>query len=139
MEVPPIMTAVTYPATPDGLTAALKALGSTAAKVADTLARTGYSGQRGDEASCPIARYLRAAIPDATDAYVGVVNPQHDDSQRAGICLFDGTGWVDVALPSSAVAFIDAFDDGAYDELARDPAAHLAPSILPHWTAGRAA
>src|SRR5205823_2121984 len=105
-----------------------KALGSTAAKVAAALARAGYSGHRGDEASCPIAWYLRAAIPDATDAYVGVVNPQHDDSQRAGICLLDGTGWVDVALPFGAAAFIDAFDDGAYDELARDPAVHAAPS-----------
>ncbi len=43
------MTAATYPATPDGLTAALNALGDTAAEVADTLARAGFSGRRGDE------------------------------------------------------------------------------------------
>jgi hypothetical protein len=137
MEVPPIMTAATYPATPDGLTAALNALGDTAAEVADTLARAGFSGRRGDEVSCPIARYLRTAIHGAIDAYVGVADPQHDNRQRAGIWLLDGTGWFDVPMPPGSAAFIDAFDEGAYVELATDRDDHEPPA--PGWTAGVAA
>jgi len=109
-----------YLPTPDGLAAALAALGNTAEQVAETLARAGFSGHRGDEASCPIAWYLRSTIPSVTDAYAGLVNPPCDDRQRAGICLPDGAGWVDIAMPQGPAAFVIAFDDGSYDELARE-------------------
>ena len=60
-------TTTIYPATSEGLTAALSALGSTADEVAEILTVVGHTGQRDDEATCPIAWYLRAVIPTAED------------------------------------------------------------------------
>jgi hypothetical protein len=117
------MTAVstmTYPATSAGLTAALSALGATAEQVADTLTAAGHTGQREDEATCPIAWYLRAVIPTAEDVYAGVLHPRRDRRIYAGLCLVDTTGWIDIEMPTGPAAFITAFDKGSFNNLAVD-------------------
>jgi hypothetical protein len=107
----------TYPATSEGLTAALSALGATAEQVAATLTTAGLTGQREDEATCPIAWYLRTVIPAADDVYAGV---RRHDHLYAGIRLIDATGWVDIEMPTGPAAFINAFDDGNFNDLAVD-------------------
>jgi len=113
-------TLTTYPATPEGLAAALSALGATAEQVADILDTVGYTGQRKDEATCPIAWYLRAVIPAAMDAYAGVRHPRRESQLYAGLRLADTTGWVDVAMPAGPADFVTAFDKGRFDSLAVD-------------------
>jgi hypothetical protein len=110
----------TYPATADGLAAALAALGTTAEQVAETLAAAGLNGQRHDEVSCPIAWYLRDAIPTAEDAYAGISKPRGDGPLYAGIRLVDARKWVDIEMPAGPAAFVEAFDGGNFDELALD-------------------
>jgi hypothetical protein len=110
-------TTSTYPATWEGLNAALTALGITAEQVAETLNAAGHSGQREDEATCPIAWYLRAVIPTAEDVYAGVRRHQQ---LYAGMRLVDVTGWVDIEMPAGPAAFVDAFDDGRFNALAVD-------------------
>jgi hypothetical protein len=100
-----------YPPTVNGLSAALAALGETVDQVADNLADAGHLGERGDTATCPVARYLRAVIPAADDLHVGSVD----------VSLWPPTGhslsYIDVLLPPPVVAFLERFDVGQYADL----------------------
>lgn len=113
------MTVQTYPATPDGLTAALTALGANAIEVAETLRRNGYVGIPSDESSCPVARYLHDAIPQADEVYAGVARPG-EQVQHAAIRLANATGWVDIQMPKGPAAFVIAFDHGYFNGMSRD-------------------
>src|SRR6185369_4328853 len=102
-----------YPATRDGLTAALAALGTTPAAVADTLTASGdYLGRRESAWRCPLALYL-----------VDVLGLSVDDVAVFGdaveITVTDGT--VSVDLPDAACAFVTDYDSGAYPDLADEP------------------
>jgi hypothetical protein len=126
------MTALTttiYPATSEGLAAALSVLGATAEQVAETLTAAGHTGQREDEATCPIAWYLRAVIPTAGDVYAGVRHPRGDRRLYAGLCLIDMTDGVDIEMPTGPAAFVTAFDKGKFNSLAID---HDDPHARPY-------
>src|SRR5262249_15014617 len=110
-------TTTTYPATSEGLTAALSALGATAEQVAHPLTVAGHTGQREDEATCPIAWSPRAVIPTAGDVYAGVRHPRGDRRLHAGLCLVDTTGWIDIEMSTGPAAFITAFDKGKFNSL----------------------
>ena len=105
MTAPTITTNPTsYPATREGVSAALAALGDSTDRVADTLAAHGYLGEPAEARECPIAVYLHDVLTPAWPVSVG-----------------DGTATVycngvrlDVPLPDPVRRFVGAFDLGAY-------------------------
>lgn len=100
-----------YPATSDGVLAALAALGDTVETIAAALLANGCTGRTASAAHCPIAYYLRDAVPDldAQDIQIGT-----DD---AGLWNEPHGYAIDVDLPWPVAAFVTAFDCGAYPEL----------------------
>ncbi|GAB3862889.1 hypothetical protein ACFPIJ_55205 [Dactylosporangium cerinum] len=101
-----------YPATSDGVLAALTALGDTADAVATALLALGYTGRPASPAYCPIAWYLIDAVPELDTEHVEV------GCDDAGLWNAPRGHAIDVDLPDQVVAFITAFDGGAYPELA---------------------
>lgn len=110
------MSAPTYPATADGLRAALDALGTTAEAVAATLEAGGWRGKRDDCETCPTAKYLQAVIQGFTQIYV----------DRSEVSLWlqandtDDEPDVQVETPPAVNGFIGGFDDGEFPELHAD-------------------
>jgi hypothetical protein len=107
----------TFPLTPDGVTAALTALGNDPEHIRQTLSAGGFKGVRDDEDSCVVATYLRAVLPPVEDVYV-----------------WQGGAWVEWTIPDpngldtdrqhfdwhptpSFAAFIEHFDKGEYPDL----------------------
>lgn len=91
------------------LSVTLSALGDTADDVAEFLFIGGWSGYRHSPTACPIAIYLKSVIPGVNEAAVSV--------NGISILTNDGEN-VHIATPPSPAAFIAAFDDGAYSDLA---------------------
>jgi hypothetical protein len=103
----------TYPATNNGLAAALAALGATETEVAETLSRGGCRGRRGSSCACPVAIYLHAVILDAESVLV--------EATETFVHLDDGTK-LDAATPEPVYAFMAAFDKGTrYQDLSATP------------------
>lgn len=105
---------MTYPATTQGLRAALEALGADADAVAQTLADGRHRGLRDNCAACPTAVYLLAVIDGVARVNV---------SRRfAAICIDPGLDptiepSARVSLPQPVRDFIDRFDDYSYPQL----------------------
>jgi hypothetical protein len=116
MTTPP---AGTYPASMGGLTAALAALGSTAGQVADRLTAAGRQGCREDCNRCPVATYLLAVIPDATEVHVG--------QDFASIWNWPAVRRSRVLLPAPVAQFVTEFDSGHYSHLDSEIAEGLKP------------
>jgi hypothetical protein len=99
----------TYPATVHGLSAALAALGATVGQVADRLTATGRQGCREDCNRCPVAVYLLAVIPDATEVHVG--------QDFAVIWDWPAVRRSRALLPAPVALFVSRFDSGHYPHL----------------------
>ncbi len=95
----------------DPLTYALLALGRTEKEVAQRLRDAGVRGKRQDMRHDPIGRWLTAAGFTRPALFVSV--------EGSGITVNAG-GWVNIPAPDPVVAFVRAFDDGAYPDLAVD-------------------
>ena len=100
-----------YPATEDGVLKALTDLGDTAEAIADALLTNGYTGRRASASYCPIAHYLSDTIPDLDAKAISV------GTDDAGLWNEPHGYGIDVDLPGPVVAFVTAFDGGAYPEL----------------------
>src|SRR4051812_45418450 len=101
MTAPPLTTNTrTYPATREGVTAALTALGDTADRVANTLAGAGYLGSPGESQECPVAVYLRDVVTPTWRVSIGA----------ASAYVFPHGKVVAAPLPFAVRVFVDAFD-----------------------------
>lgn len=89
--------------TPDRVAELLRALGSTADEVAETLRRGGYRGERQRCDVCPIAQYLGANDVDGPAVYP--------------IVVFFGPECEAASNPEGAYLFMRAFDEGGYPDL----------------------
>src|SRR5262249_40737012 len=101
----PATSPAPYPATAWGSVPPLAAPGDSAATVAETLLRGGYTGTPGSCDTCPIAGYLLDVIPDAT----GVAVSENEAE------VTTASGRLHVAMPPGPAGFITAFDNGGYD------------------------
>lgn len=104
-----------YPLTPEGVAAALAALGGTAAAVAARLVEGGHLGIPDECARCPVARYLRHLFP------VGYFSVS-----EGGVVVTTADGWFVVGMPVPVADFIVRFDSGEYRELRDFPSAEPA-------------
>jgi hypothetical protein len=102
------------------LTDALNALGDTAEKVGQTLYNGGWHGQLQDSSDCPVARYLTAVLPDASDVAVG--------SKQARVHTADCRE-VKVDLTPVLAGFVFTFDVGLFPELVVEDATAPVPDI----------
>lgn len=115
MTIAPAIDATTWPATPDGIAAALAALGNQPGTIADTLAARGIRGNKEHAHECPIANYLRLVIPEADEICVGLGGLSVDDIR---VPYYDNEDLN--ATPTGLVhigKFVSRFDEGAYPEL----------------------
>jgi hypothetical protein len=104
------MTVSTYPATVEGITAALEALGDTPDLVASNLLKGGFRGEVGECSRCPVALYLQAQFPGWL-VYVGT-------DHLLATEVADADSLVSVDLPGAVVEFVDSFDrHGRYADL----------------------
>lgn len=103
---------VVYPATEDGVIEALNDLGDTAKTIAAALLASGYTGHVASAPSCPIARYLITVVPDLDAETIAV------GTDDAGLWNEPHGYGIEVDLPGPVIAFVAAFDSGAYPELA---------------------
>lgn len=87
--------------------ATIAALGDSADQIAATLDAKGIRGRRGRACDCPVARYLLTSIPDLNGVYVS----------SGSIGAYTKTVSVEMYTRPGLVAFIVAFDDGAYPQL----------------------
>ncbi len=88
---------------------ALQSLGTSADDVADALDTGGWRGLRHDAGACPVSLYLTATLPDVRGAAVG--------TGEATVHPIDGPD-EEIDLPPAVATFVEAFDGGAYPELA---------------------
>jgi len=93
------------------LKAAIKALGGGKNKIAESLKAKKIKGVRGSTEDCPFAHYAGKVFPKASCVEVDV------DTISVG---FDNGEFIDLNLPKAVTAFIEAFDDGEYDFLAKE-------------------
>ena len=89
-------------------TYAIQSLGETAEEVAVTLHSGGWLGSRKTSRECPVAQYLRTAIPEVSGAVVG----SEHVTVRAG-----ARGDVAIGLTPAVAGFVLAFDVGVYPDL----------------------
>ena len=110
-----------FPLTPDGVTDALADLDKGGSEdVAERFEELGFKGQRDSITDDPLARYLRAVLPDAE--YIQI---DAGDVFVRGIYREDlGDGFINswdvvlhVPLPDSVEAFVEDFDAGVYEFL----------------------
>ena len=107
------MSGIKYGPTESGLRAALAVLGSTPDEVAKTLQDGGYRGQRHLCSVCPVAEYLR----DVTGREVEV---KRDTSALCtGVAPSGDMRWIEIDNPLPIAEFVEAFDNGMWDELVR--------------------
>lgn len=90
------------------LTTSLQALGRDAEDIGRVLECGGWRGLPGSHRFCPVARYLRTVMADATDAEV--------DTRIARVRTGDGAS-VTVDLPWAVAGFVAAFDAEAFPDL----------------------
>jgi hypothetical protein len=100
----------TYPATREGVSAALAALGDCTDRVADTLADAGHLGAPGESRDCPIAVYLHDVLTPRWPVSIG----------NATAAVYAGGARLDVPLPGPVRRFVAAFDLDGYPFLRPD-------------------
>lgn len=107
-----------YEPTDAGVSAALAALGTSAAEVAGTLRAGGFRGHRGCHGTCPLGRYLSAHL--AADVTVCV------DVDAVIVIDHWGSKVAEVRLSDALYEFVALFDRGAaytdLDDALTDPA-----------------
>ena len=126
MTAPPARGDVgTFPATRDGIRAALDALGHTPTQVAASLDRAGYVGEPGECTRCPVAVYLLGTLDPATLQPAGLlIDPVAVGDTTVTVLRADAIRH-EVDLPESVSRFIAAFDLGGYAFLL--PAGYIDP------------
>ena len=111
MTAPPTTTDVgTFPATRDGVSAALAALGHVPDLIAARLAHAGHLGEPGECRDCPIAVYLHAVLTPMWPVSIGA----------ATATVFTNGSRLDVPLPDPVRDFITCFDLGDFTFLHPD-------------------
>jgi hypothetical protein len=112
----PATTRPAYPATWQGIRAALHALGNNQAGVAAALDAAGYRGEPGESTHCPVAAYLLGTLdagPLQPDSPIAV------GDTTVTVFRADNTRF-EVDLPEPVRRFVDAFDAGHYPALRPD-------------------
>lgn len=89
---------------------AVDELGLTALDMADGLRARGIKGERENALDCPLARAIRAAVPELARVIVG-----------DGYAYIRTTDWlhggIDIKLPPAAGQFVREFDAGVHLDL----------------------
>lgn len=105
---------ISYPGTPEGLFAAIEALGTTPNAVATVLSGLGFRGETHSATDCPIACYIRDSLDGAKKVEVFL----ELEEMRPHVVV---TRWGNVVVQAdgttAAAAFIRMFDASYYPDL----------------------
>jgi hypothetical protein len=102
---------VSYSLDVDGVESALRDLGETADDVAQTLIERGVRGIQGKADCCPVANYLRGAVPGLSPEIL------NDDDYT-----LVSSDQVSLYVPLAVHVFVEEFDQGVYPLLVEERA-----------------
>jgi hypothetical protein len=105
---------IRYPHTTDGLSDALRALGTTPDAVATNLMAMGFTGKVNEPDCCPVANYLARSVERTSSAVIG------KDENNGLYAWLGGVDIVDIDLPvipQSVADFVLQFDARLFPDL----------------------